>query len=310
MYRIDQRDLPSRQTQPGRQQQTLPAEAGAGKTEIIELDQGLSLIDTRYRPNRDLAILSRIEQPEARLVLTLGLQGHSAYQGQQGESYCFAAGCATATRFSSSAGERLYRAEQSVRQLRCSIGQSWLERYCGRQRAAALFAAPEPQLLSHGRLSAQSLHHAGQLAAMLATAEWRLMPVHGMVLNLLALELERLCDSGPPADNLSQRDKRMAEKAREILYAEYQNPPSVAELAARVGTNTFKLKQLFHRYFQTTPYQMLAERRMRQACRLLAEEQLQVAQVAERVGYRHAGNFSAAFSRHFGYPPKAASSRD
>lgn len=42
---------------------------------------------------------------------------------------------------------------------------------------------------------------------------------------------------------------------------------------------------------------------MREAQQLLLEAKLSVAQVAERVGYSHQSNFTAAFSDHVGMSP-------
>ena len=38
---------------------------------------------------------------------------------------------------------------------------------------------------------------------------------------------------------------------------------------------------------------------------LLGSNDLQVRQIARRVGYAHHGSFTAAFTRHFGIAPKA-----
>ncbi|MFA5018281.1 MAG: helix-turn-helix transcriptional regulator, partial [Methylobacter sp.] len=86
-------------------------------------------------------------------------------------------------------------------------------------------------------------------------------------------------------------------------------PPSVEELSKRAGTNQFKLKKLFHHFFNNTPYGLLLEIRMNNAYQLLESGQCQVGVAADRVGYSHASNFSTAFIKHFGISPKAISKK-
>lgn len=106
---------------------------------------------------------------------------------------------------------------------------------------------------------------------------------------------------------LTPHDKRIAEWARDILSTEFKNPPSVEMLSRQVGTNQLKLKKLFHRCFNTTPYGMLLDIRMEKAYQLLAARRYPVNIVAEAVGYQHASNFSSAFIKYFGVSPKQIS---
>ena len=72
-WRIRADDLPSLvQQQNNCLHQSLPEEAGVGHSNIFQLDEDLSYIETLYTPSRDLAVLSHIENPEPRMVITLG----------------------------------------------------------------------------------------------------------------------------------------------------------------------------------------------------------------------------------------------
>lgn len=106
-----------------------------------------------------------------------------------------------------------------------------------------------------------------------------------------------------------RKDMYLATAAREILQREFKTPPSVAELARRVGVNQFKLKQMFHHYFHDTPYGVLLKIRMNHAYRLLESARCPVGVAAVAVGYRHASSFTAAFTRHFGIQPKRVAGR-
>jgi len=130
--------------------------------------------------------------------------------------------------------------------------------------------------------------------------------MHGQAMSLLAFELSPLSeDKRRNLTRLDQKDAAIAKSARDILLREFRNPPSVEDLSKRVGTNQFKLKQLFHHFFSNTPYGLLLEIRMNNAYQLLESTRCQVGIAADLVGYSHASNFSAAFIKYFGIPPKA-----
>lgn len=105
--------------------------------------------------------------------------------------------------------------------------------------------------------------------------------------------------SGRPA----WRDADLAQLALERLSRQYREPPLFDRLAADLGTNPNKLKRAFKDVFGITMAAYCLERRIREAQRLLLEAKLSVAEVAERVGYGHQSNFTAAFSTHVGMSP-------
>ena len=72
-----------------------------------------------------------------------------------------------------------------------------------------------------------------------------------------------------------------------------------------MGLNDYKLKLGFRQVFQTTVFGYLQDYRMELAKELLAERTISVQQVARKVGYAHAGYFSAAFKRKYGVNPKS-----
>lgn len=284
---------------------TLPDGLGHGCSRIIQLDPDLHCIETRYRPSRDLAVFSRIENDEPRMVVTLGLKGCSAFAGANGQELTFSEGCTTITTFTSSAGERRYQAAKPVAQLRFSLGRNWLERYFGEERAASLLAGSAVRTLRHRPTSFEAILTAEQLLNEAGSGEPGRLRKHARALSILAAELDRL-GSEPRREQrgFGKREMSQANSARDILQREFRKPPSVEELARRVGVNQFKLKRLFHHYFDNTPYGVLLEMRMTQAYRLLASTHCPVSVAAAYVGYSHASNFSAAFTRSFRVPPK------
>jgi len=285
--------------------QSLPEELGVGRSAIFQLDQDLSYIETRYTPSKDLAVLSRIDCQEPRLIVTLSLKGQSRFACNRGDELVFSEGYTSITTLQSSIGERQYEAHKPTLQLRFALNKSWLGRYFGVGKAAQLFNKQGMQLVNCQPISPQAMYAAQQLLSCDPARETSRLFMHGQALSLLAFELSHLCvDTRQNSAEFTQKDAAIAKSARDILCHEFKNPPSIKELSKRVGTNQFKLKKLFHHFFNNTPYGLLLEIRMTHAYRLLESTHCQVSMAAERVGYHYASNFSAAFIKHFGISPK------
>lgn len=126
-------------------------------------------------------------------------------------------------------------------------------------------------------------------------------------LELLALQFACLESELTPSQRslLKTDDLERVRHARDILVRRSKNPPSLIELSRLVELNDRKLKQGFHQLFGTTVFGYLRNYRMEQARDLLAQSQMNVAQIADRVGYGNPEAFSTAFRRKFGVSPKA-----
>lgn len=101
-----------------------------------------------------------------------------------------------------------------------------------------------------------------------------------------------------------RRDVDVAQLALKRLSASYQRPPLFRDLARELATNPNHLQTSFKAAFGITMADYCLERRIREAQRLLLEGKLNVAQIAERVGYNHQSNFTATFSAHLGMSPR------
>jgi AraC family transcriptional regulator, transcriptional activator of the genes for pyochelin and ferripyochelin receptors len=310
-FTISSIDLPSQFHQQQKcLHQSLPDKVGVGKSAIFQLDQDLSYIETRYTPSKALAILSKIDNQEPRLVVTLGLKGHSSFANYQGDDVIFKEGYTTITAFKSSNGQRQYEANKPVIQLRLSMSKRWLDKYFGEQKSLDLFSKKNAQLILHQPTSCQALMASRQLLARDVSQEVKPIFMHGQAMSILAAELTHLFEGNhQDSARFNEKDKAIAELARNILFHEFKNPPSVAELAIRAGTNQFKLKKIFHHFFDNTPYGLLSEFRMNHAYQLLESKRCHVSVVADLVGFSHASNFTAAFIKHFGVPPKSVAKK-
>ena len=99
----------------------------------------------------------------------------------------------------------------------------------------------------------------------------------------------------------SDRDKIY--QARDIICSEYLNPPSLHDLALRVGTNECTLKAGFKEAFLTTVFNYLFDYRMNIAIHYLLDTNKSIGEVAGLVGYEHQAHFCTAFKRKFNVTP-------
>ncbi|MBP2231659.1 AraC-like DNA-binding protein [Azospirillum agricola] len=147
----------------------------------------------------------------------------------------------------------------------------------------------------------QSVLH--QIASVRLSGDLQTIFLTSKTYELIALGLEQFCLGHCPC-GLSAADIARLKKARDILEENLIDPPSILELAHRVGINDCKLKKGFKALFDTTPFGYLKERRMIAARSALLEGDVSVTEVANQVGYTNLGHFAAAFRKQFGTPPK------
>jgi AraC-like DNA-binding protein len=124
------------------------------------------------------------------------------------------------------------------------------------------------------------------------------------VLELLAMHLDMISEqSHHPCSRLKPETIARLHYAQEILTRQFANPPSLSELAQRVGVSDRTLQRGFQILFNTTITGYLKLRRLEQAEQLLRQGNYTVAEVANLVGYGHLGHFATAFKRQFGITP-------
>lgn len=98
-------------------------------------------------------------------------------------------------------------------------------------------------------------------------------------------------------------EKEKIMEARDILYRQYQSPPTLYQLAHMIGSNELKLKQGFRSLFNNTVYGVLSEYRMQLAGNYLSDTQLSVSEIALLVGFEHHSSFCKAFKAFYGCSP-------
>jgi AraC-like DNA-binding protein len=106
-----------------------------------------------------------------------------------------------------------------------------------------------------------------------------------------------------PASAARSHDIEALHAVRQYMDLHYDQSCSILELSRKVGINQMKLKTGFKELFQTTVFGYLSDLRMEEAKRLLLDEHLSVAEVADKVGYKHPHHFTVAFKKKFGLTP-------
>ncbi|MEW9530311.1 AraC family transcriptional regulator [Microbispora sp. NPDC049125] len=106
--------------------------------------------------------------------------------------------------------------------------------------------------------------------------------------------------AGPPRG----AGARAAQRARDVLEARMADPPSLAQLAAELGTGPFPLLRAFREAYGMPPHTWLTDARVRRACRLLAAG-TPPAEAAVAVGFTDQPHLNRHFTRIVGVPPGA-----
>jgi AraC family transcriptional activator of pyochelin receptor len=142
-------------------------------------------------------------------------------------------------------------------------------------------------------------------------------PLRSLYVKAKAIEL--ICDvvsqinmlpaQGPARIRASQSKSQAIESAASIYRREIYRPPTIEQLAARVGLNRNDLTNGFRDMFGITPHHYGLMVRMEQAQSLLREGGLSISEIARRVGYEGYSSFSRAYQAHYGHGPNLPGSQ-
>ncbi len=126
------------------------------------------------------------------------------------------------------------------------------------------------------------------------------------ITELLMLQYEQLYllqEKGDSRNDQIDSDTERLENARNILETDYQDPPTIKQLALKVGMNEFALKSKFKKVYLSTIHSYVVKVRMQKASLLIRQKNVLVKEVALEVGYQNPSHFSAAFKEFYGFGP-------
>ena len=92
-------------------------------------------------------------------------------------------------------------------------------------------------------------------------------------------------------------------RAKDLADARYDEPLTVADLAAAAMLSPAHFSREFRKAFGETPHQYLLTRRLQRASELLRLTDHGVADICMRVGLESVGSFTSSFRRVYGMTP-------
>jgi len=142
-----------------------------------------------------------------------------------------------------------------------------------------------------------TFHHLSDI-----TDGFAMMRTEGTAHELLAISMREAM--GETRTGLRPGDAELVRAVKERIDREYVSAPSIAMLAHDYGVSSSKLAGDFKKQYGISLHAYVIECRLCEAARLLGTGKYTVGEVAERVGYVKAGQFSEAFRRRFGVLPR------
>lgn len=121
-------------------------------------------------------------------------------------------------------------------------------------------------------------------------------------LEIIAQQFKQFTDdisTEKPKKILKEFELEKIGEVRTIIREEMKNPPSIPELAKRVGLNQQKLKKGFKQIYDRSIRNYIVKLRMEHARALLLSGQFSVKEVAYQVGYENKSYFARKFREYF-----------
>lgn len=101
----------------------------------------------------------------------------------------------------------------------------------------------------------------------------------------------------------ASRDAVLVRAAQAVLRETIAHPPSLDDLARRLGTNRRRIGEAFQECLAQPVFGWLREERLRQAHHLVCRTDTPMSEIGEHLGYSSPANFARAFSERFGFSP-------
>ncbi|MGE8339518.1 MAG: helix-turn-helix transcriptional regulator [Flavobacterium sp.] len=123
---------------------------------------------------------------------------------------------------------------------------------------------------------------------------------------LIYLTLKELFKrENPTTHTLNQIDVQKIYKVRDLILTDINEPPVIKDLASQIGMSESKFKRLFKQIFGDSFFSYYQKFRMKEAARLLKENEMSVSQVGFSLGFSNLSHFAKVFEEHIGMKPKS-----
>lgn len=131
----------------------------------------------------------------------------------------------------------------------------------------------------------------------------RYLFIESKVMELLALQIDQIKNSGSVTETMSRADIDKLCAVNDYVQCNYLEALSLAGLCKLFSLNEFKLKKGYKQLFHTTVFGHINALRMEKARTLLSQKQMTVSEIADFIGYKSIGSFSAEYKKRFGSAP-------
>ncbi len=172
----------------------------------------------------------------------------------------------------------------------------------------ALGRQSQPHFCHVGSACRPVLEAGHQILACPYAGSLRRMYLECKSMELLTHQLADMAKSGGHMQEekfrLSAFDVERLHDAKTIIDRQFDDPPSIAQLARLVGLNKNKLTRGFRHLFQASIFDYCISCRLDHAKSLMETRGYNITEAALSVGYAHPCSFTRAFKRRFGFPPK------
>jgi AraC family transcriptional activator of pobA len=126
-----------------------------------------------------------------------------------------------------------------------------------------------------------------------------------LIVVYVSSDLQRKNPVGAVPDSLQPtRHEDQAERFCKLVEANFQSPWTVADYAKAAGVSTPHLTRVCRRVLGVSPNELVRQRRLLEARRLLEYTRLPIAEVAHNSGFRDPAFFSRTFKRDVGLAPQ------
>ncbi|PPF66076.1 AraC family transcriptional regulator [Rathayibacter tritici] len=124
------------------------------------------------------------------------------------------------------------------------------------------------------------------------------------LLDLVLIQAVRSWSAEAQTDWLHGNRDPIIKKALKLIHERPDHPWSIETLASSLSISRASLARRFHDSVGLPPITYLTQWRLALAADMLADPQLTLTAISQRVGYRSPFSFSTAFKKHYGVSPQ------
>ena len=123
-------------------------------------------------------------------------------------------------------------------------------------------------------------------------------------LSLALINLLTLLHSKNP-NQVKERENQRIERVMDAMRRDLEDPKTLPYYAKQSGFSVSRFSEIFKKHCGVSPMTYYTEMRIQRACELLDKTDLQIGEIAQRIGFEDSLYFSRLFRKHAGMPPSA-----